>query len=409
MVARDATVTAGEMVPTRRDGATPTAGSASLERYEAAIAEALGAGHVVAFAFARHALLGVLTSLGLERGDQVILSPLTCKVVPVALAAMGLRPVYADIDPHTLNLDAARIDGALGSRTKAIVFQRTYGRGLGLDAVMDRAAALELPVVEDCAQCLPSKEALGATPLRGRAAVFSNNLGKPLPAGSGGVAVTDDAALAARVRQLRDAYRGRSLLSRWSQRGRELAERWMVRPTTYWYLFDLLQRTSSDYRSRRCADDVESMIVAEAVLPTPRQARSGESWMRRVRSWIEQRRACCAEYAEALTGEESLVLPANGSAEPLYYFPVLVERKDALLELARRRRVPVVPWPISTPIYPIVRVEDLAEYGYTLGSCPVAEDVARRLVGLPTDARMTPDVRRRVIRLLRDHGASPRR
>ncbi len=391
----------GQVRPRQRRAASPATGA--LERYETAVAHALDVGHVVAFAYARHALICELGSLGLESGDEVILSPLTCKVVPVALSAMGVRPVYADIEAQTLNLNAEAIDGAAGPRTRAILFQRTYGSGLGLNRVADRSAALGLPLIEDCAQCMPAKAGWGANPLRGRAGIFSNNLGKPLPAGSGGVAVTEDAELAERIRSARDAYPPRGLWSAWLQHGRELAERWLVRPATYWLLFDLLRRTSGDYRSRSVAEDVESMVGAEAVQPTHRQVRAGARWMDRVHQWTEHRRACCADYADALSRHAGLGLPTHEPGQPLYYFPVLVERKGALLDLARRRRVPVVPWPISAPIYPVVRTADLAEYGYEPGSCPVAEDVARRLVGLPTDIRMTADVRRSVVRLLMDH------
>ena len=77
--------------------------------YEQAFADRVGARFAIAFGFARHALTSLLEGAGLKPGDAVILSPLTCKVVPLALLWLDLRPVYADLDTRTLNLDPAAV------------------------------------------------------------------------------------------------------------------------------------------------------------------------------------------------------------------------------------------------------------------------------------------------------------
>ena len=152
----------------------------------------IGARHAVAFAFARHALGSVLTCAGLEPGDEVALSPLTCKVVPLAILAARLRPVYVDVAPSTLNIDPGRLETQLGSRTRAIMFQHTYGSDAGLDDVARVARDRDRLLVEDCAQCMPMRDRAHAPGRAGRAAVFSNNLTKPLPAASGGLLTTND-------------------------------------------------------------------------------------------------------------------------------------------------------------------------------------------------------------------------
>ena len=99
--------------------------------YERALADGVGGGEAIAFAHARTALQAILEAERIGAGDEVVLSPLTCKVVPLALLALGIKPVYADIEAASLNLDPERADAAVTGRTRAIVFQHTYGVGHG--------------------------------------------------------------------------------------------------------------------------------------------------------------------------------------------------------------------------------------------------------------------------------------
>ena len=199
----------------------------TLATHETELADELGAGHAIAFAYARHGLIGILRGLGLGPGDRVVLSPLTCRVVPLALLSMGLEPVWADIDQHTLNLDAQTAAAALGLDASAILFQHTYGNPGGLAEVACIANRAAVPLVEDRAQCMPTPQ-----PDRiGVASIYSNNLIKPLPAGSGGVATTDDDSLADAIRHYRDGLRGRT----WEKEpavDRDLASPKFVTPQT---------------------------------------------------------------------------------------------------------------------------------------------------------------------------------
>src|SRR3954471_18842857 len=91
--------------------------------YERQFAGQIGAAHAVAFGYARTALSAIFSAMELRHGDEVILSPLTCKVVPLTLLSLNLRPIYADVSPKTLNLDAAAVQRAIGPATRAILFQ----------------------------------------------------------------------------------------------------------------------------------------------------------------------------------------------------------------------------------------------------------------------------------------------
>lgn len=377
---------------------------ADCVEYEQTLARLIGVNQAVAFGYARHALISILDAAGLTPGDEVILAPLTCKVVPLALLSLKLKPVYADIAAETLNLDARAVESAISPATRAILFQHTYGHPAGIESVARIAARKNLLLVEDCAQCLPYA-ADGYRPGSwGQAAIFSANLLKPLPAGSGGVAVTNDHSLAAAVRARRDRLpqRGRFAEAMFFVESR--IHRYVLSPRLYWPLFEINRAFGSSYRARPLADEIASEIISQAYRINASQSRAGLRWLAKLDDIAAHRRANCAGYARALREVAGLTLPCVNISEPLYYFPALVERKRELLRLARRRLLEVIPWPLQTPIYPIEREADLANYDYRLGSCSVAEETARSLIGLPTSP-MNAGQRDAVAALLKDHHA----
>lgn len=373
----------------------------AAESYEKELARLLKVEHVIAFAYARHALTAILESSGLQSGDEVILSPLTCKVVPLALLALELEPVYVDISPKSLNLDAGQLVSRIGPATKAVLFQHTYGHAGGIGEVVKIAHERGLMVVEDCAQAMPSLAGCPRAATLGDAAIFSNNLRKPLTAGSGGLAVTRNADLAERLRTIRDRLGGRGALGEATLGLEMLAHKHILKPERYWSLLALSQALRPFYREESVASEIRSQILDTELRISSRQAREGSAWLSRIDQIIDNRRRACSDYARALSDIPGIELPCPASSEALYFFPICVDKKQELLRVARRRRIELVAWPLKTPIYPVEDEALLHRYGYRLESCPESERIARRLVGLPTDPRTTRIHREKVIELVK--------
>jgi len=364
--------------------------------YETAFAAAVGERHAVAFSHGRVALRSILEAAGVRPGEEVVLSPLTCKVVPLALLSLGLSPVYADIGPTTLNLGADSVAAACTRRTRAIFFQCTYGSMDGREEVADLASRKQVLLIEDRAQCMP----IESHPLLGRgvAAIYSNNLIKPLPAGSGGLAVTSDDSLAQRLTDLRQGLPAASGTGR--IRTEVLLHRWFLRPASYWLLLTVKRVLGRSYRSRPVDREVETEVTGIASRISSYQGQLGLDWLDRLDELVRHRHGCCADYENELKGQADLVLPAAGSNEPLYYYPVVVSDKQKLLEEARRRRLELIAWPSKTPIFPIDDPDHLPAYGYRMGQCERADRLAGGLVGLPTHEHATAPFRRRLTRLI---------
>jgi len=288
-----------------------------------------------------------------------------------------------------------------------VLFQHTYGQPGGIEEVVSCATARGVPVIEDCAQCMPRATAAPSPGSSGTAAVFSNNLRKPLPSGGGALAVTADATLASALRETRDRMPPRGKLSELMLRAEVLAHRWLLGPRMYWPLYELSRNLRFFYRHASVEKEIRGDITAAAVRTGPYQQRLARRWFAELDRLVEQRRGICREYAEALAAVAGIERPIDDLSRPLYYYPVFVERKQELLRRARRRSIELVAWPISTPIYPIEDETLLPGYGYRPGSCPTAESVAGKLVGLPTDHATAPRHRRAVVELLaRHHGAA---
>jgi hypothetical protein len=112
--------------------------------------------------------------------------------------------------------------------------------------------------------------------------------------------------------------------------------------------------------------------------------------------------ASCAHYAQLLRDLPAESQPSRAATprQPLYFYPVLTAAKDPLLRRAQSSFLEMVAWPLRLPIYPAEHEHEMLRYGYTLGSCPEAERVARQLVGLPTDFGATPAIRRALAALV---------
>jgi dTDP-4-amino-4,6-dideoxygalactose transaminase len=368
--------------------------------YETTFARHVAAEHAIAFGFARHALVAALTAAGLRPGDEVMLSPLTCKVVPLALLSMQLKPVYADISAATMNLDPRKAADRLTPATRAILFQHTYGHTGGIEEITGLARQRDLLLVEDCAQCMPVVNESYRPGRHGNVAIFSNNAGKPLSAGSGGVAVTDSASMADGLRDVRGQMARKNLAGNLQDSVNTWLHQYLLRPSLYWLLFDLHRRMDSNYAQRSLETEISDEITRTALQPSARQARRGLWALRNMAAMVRHRADCCADYRAALPPGVSAGAAFSSTQAPLFYYPALVTDKAALLQRARKAHIEIIPWPRSTPIYPVEDMAALAMYGYAAGDCPIAESIATQLVGLPTHDKVTRAVRSRIITLL---------
>jgi len=162
-----------------------------VEQLETEIKAFTGSKFAVSCASGSDALLLALMALGVGQGDEVITTPFTFGATAGAIARLGARPVFADIDPETFNLDPGAVEKAMTSKTKAVIPVHLFGLVADMDAIMAVAEARGVAVVEDAAQSLGAFYKGRQAGTLGAAGCFSffpsKNLGG---AGDGGLITT---------------------------------------------------------------------------------------------------------------------------------------------------------------------------------------------------------------------------
>ena len=185
----------------------------TVEEFESTLAHYCGATDAIGVSSGTDALLAALMALEIGPGDEVITTPYTFFATAGSIWRAGAKPVFVDIEPDTFNIDPAKIDAAVTDRTRAIMPVHLYGQMADMDPIMAVAEARGLAVIEDAAQAIGSEyrgRKAGAIGTIGCFSFFpSKNLGG---FGDGGMCVTQDEALAAKLTMCRghggkDKYR----------------------------------------------------------------------------------------------------------------------------------------------------------------------------------------------------------
>jgi dTDP-4-amino-4,6-dideoxygalactose transaminase len=175
-----------------------------VEELEAAVARYCRVPHAIGCASGSEALLLALMAVGIGPGDEVILPSFTFFATASAVTRLGARPVFADIDPQTFNLDPEAVGRAVNLATKAILPVHLFGQAADMDAIGRIAEEAGVPVVEDAAQSIGAQWAGRPVGSIGDVGCFSfyptKNLGG---AGDGGMLTTRRDDLAGRLRLLR--------------------------------------------------------------------------------------------------------------------------------------------------------------------------------------------------------------
>jgi dTDP-4-amino-4,6-dideoxygalactose transaminase len=175
-----------------------------VKLFEREVAEYLEVKHAIAVNSGTDALVIGLKALGIGEGDEVITTPFSFFATAESISNVGAKPVFADIDPNSFNIDPKAIASKITSRTKVIMPVHLYGQPAAMDEIMDIANTYGLKVIEDCAQSFGARSFGKCTGTIGDVGAFSFFPSKNLGAyGDGGLIVTDNDGVAEIARMLR--------------------------------------------------------------------------------------------------------------------------------------------------------------------------------------------------------------
>jgi dTDP-4-amino-4,6-dideoxygalactose transaminase len=317
----------------------------AVEQLEKAIAELSHTKHAIGCANGTDAILLALRALDVGRGDEVITTPFTFFATAGAIHNVGATPVFVDIDSDTYNIDPEDIAGAITPKTKAIIPVDLFGQMAPLEQVAKVAKGI--PIVEDAAQSIGARRKVdGQWTMAGERATIgtfsfypSKNLGG---AGDGGMMVTQDDALATRLRRLRTHGGAKQ------------------------YFHDEV-----GYNSRL---DALQAAVLQAKLP-------------HLAGWSAKRREHAKYYDQAFAGLSTVRTPVIDPANESIYnqYTIRVERRDELQAHLKANG-------IGTAVYyplPLHEQPCFSYLKYRQGQFPIAERAAAEVVSLPVFPELT--------------------
>jgi len=239
----------------------------------------VGARHAVAVNSCTAALHLALTATGVKRGDEVVTSPYTFAATGEAIFYLGARPVFADIDPVTLNIDPEKVARAVTRKTRAIVPVHIAGLACDMKPIMDLGRRRGIPVIDDAAHALGTAIGRHAVGAIADMTCFSFYATKNLTTGEGGMVTLDDRRLAERVRRLslhgltHDAWKRYSRAGSWRYDVVELGYKYNMTDLAaalglaQFARFDRMQA-----RRRRLARRYTRLLAGEEAYDTPPEA-----------------------------------------------------------------------------------------------------------------------------------------
>jgi dTDP-4-amino-4,6-dideoxygalactose transaminase len=326
-----------------------------VQAFESEFAAYTGTHYAVGVGSGTDALVLSLRACGIGHGDEVITTPHTAVATVAAIELAGASPMLADIEPETFLIDPAEIERVISTRTRAIIPVHLFGQPADLNRILDLAHRHKLLVIEDCAQ------AHGAF-YRGRRVGTWGNMGcfsfyptKNLGAvGDGGMIVTDDEELAARVRMLREYGWKRRFISETAGTNSRL-------------------------------DELQAAILRVK--------------LRYLDSDNEKRRAIAGQYTTALTGHVVVPLSKIDRESVFHLYVVRTGDRGSLQQHLESRGIgAAVHYPLPIHLQPAYR----GRLGDT-GSFPVTEEAAEEVLSIPLYPQLEASQVRRVIDVILHH------
>src|SRR5690348_2318273 len=311
----------------------------AVERLETQVAELSHTKHAIGCANGTDAILLAMRALDIGRGDEVITTPFTFFATAGTIHNVGATPVFVDIEPQSFNIAPSAIAAAITPRTKAIVPVDLFGQMAPIEKVA--AVARGIPVIEDAAQSIGARRQIDGTwRMAGEVATMgtlsffpSKNLGGY---GDGGMMVTQDQALATRLRRLR------------------------VHGGAKQYSHDEV-----GYNSR--LDTIQAAVLS-AKLP-------------HLAGWSQKRRENARYYNEALCGIEGICTPTiDPKNESIFnQYTIRAQRRDDLQAYLKSKQIgSAIYYPLPLHLQPC-----FAYLGYREGSCPESEKASKEVLSLP--------------------------
>ncbi len=325
------------------------------ERLEEELARFVSSPHAIAVASGTDALIIALMSLGVEKGDEVITSPFTFIATAEAIALAGARPVFADIDGESFNIDPERVKEKITSRTKGIIGVDIFGYPSDYHTLRTISEKFGLFLLQDGAQSFGAQRGSSRSPSHGDVGITSFFPAKPLGCfGDGGMVFCRDRNIADKVRAIRNH----------GQTGR--------------YVHHYIGKNSR-------LDEIQAAVLLVKG--------------RHFEEEITIRHKKARFYDVSLPNGMMSQRISEGDISTYAQYSILVNDRDKLSHFLALKGIPTA---VHYPV-PIHLQESFRYLGYGPGELPVSEHISSRIISLPFSPFMSREEQERVITALHEY------
>lgn len=356
-----------------------------VEGLETEVADYSQSNYGIGISSGSDALLVALMAINLEPGDEVVTTPYTFFATAGAVARLGAKSVFVDIDPLTYNIDPKAIEGAITERTRAIIPVHLYGQVADMDPIMEIASRHNLYVIEDAAQAIGAEYKGRRAGSIGHFGCFSFFPSKNLGGfGDGGMVTTNDPQLADRVKLLRNhGYRPKYYNKVVGGNFRLDAIQAAILRVKLKYLDQWTEaRQHNAARYRELFAEAELSIRPETL------------------AYLRPNGADLLGQPSPLAELKGIILPQEVAGGRHIYNQFIVRSglRNELMAYLKERR-------IGTEIYypvPMHMQECFADLGYRAGSFPASESAAHETLALPIYPELTDEMMTTVVEAVAD-------
>ncbi len=378
-----------------------------IEKLEEEFKKFLGIKYAFSFNSGRSALLAILTALDIGEGDEVLLQAFTCNAAVNPILSRKALPVFVDIDDK-LNLSVEDLKRKITPRARAIIVQHTFGYPAQLGPILKIAKENNLYLIEDCAHSLGARYKEGLCGTFGDASFFSLGRDKVISSVFGGMALTNNDKIGKEIKRFWEGIGFPSDLWTFQQLLHPLLTNYLVFPAyganrrlgrivlgIFHKLFILSKAVSwKEKKGQMPGWFIQRMANALAIL--------AENQLRKLERFNQHRKKIAEFYRQKLKDRfEMPFLEEEEDVFPIFMrFPILANKNtDQILKKAAERKIYLNDGWRKSPIVP--EDTDLERMRYKLGSCPRAEELAKRIVNLPTHINISFEKAERIVNFLK--------
>lgn len=362
--------------------------------------------YAISFNSGRSALMAILASLGLERGDEVLIQAFTCNALVNPILWTGLKPIFVDCDKKTLNIDPKDLTRKISQKSRVLIVQHTFGLPADLDTILEICKSKKLILIEDCAHSLGATFRGKKIGTFGKAAFFSFGRDKIISSIFGGLAITNDKEL------------GKAIYQFWQK---------CKKPSLFWIFQQLLSQVLVGGLVKPLYDFFEigkiflfllqkSKIVSKAVTKKEKEGKNPDIFPRKMPKALAalaekqfkklEKLNCHRERIAQIYKKELKELASFFSKDIqgriwMRYPLVFDKEAQSILNYLERKKIFLDDGWRGKPIVP--PDTNQKRMGYNLGSCPQAEIISKNILNLPTHIGISGDQAKIISKLIKDY------